>query len=76
MMRKDSTCLLVGSNPLNSEDRGLEAELAAEAEHTVLELATLLKAEVRVTVIILQALEARIVGLKKVVRLGWLLVAG
>jgi hypothetical protein len=29
-----------------------------------------------VTQIILQALEARIVGLKKVVRLGWLLVAG
>jgi hypothetical protein len=48
----------------------------AEAEHAILELASLLDAEVRVTEIILQALQARIVGLKKVVWLGWLLVAG
>jgi hypothetical protein len=55
---------------------GLAAEPLAEAEHAVLELASLLDAEVRVTQIILQALEARIVGLKKVVGLGRLLVAG
>jgi hypothetical protein len=54
----------------------LATETLTEAEHAVLELASFLNAEVRVTEIILQALEARIVGLKKVVRLGWLLVAG
>jgi hypothetical protein len=42
----------------------------------VLELTALLNAEVSMTEIILQALEARIVGLKKVVGLRWLLVAG
>jgi hypothetical protein len=51
----------------------LATETLAEAEHAVLELAALLDAEVRVTKIILHALEARIVGLK-VVRLRWLLV--
>jgi hypothetical protein len=54
----------------------LATETLTEAEHAVLELASFLNAEVRVTQIILQALEARIVDLKKVVRLGWLLVAG
>jgi hypothetical protein len=42
----------------------------------VLELTALLNAEFRVTEIILEALEARIVSLKKVVGLGWLLDAG
>jgi hypothetical protein len=42
----------------------------------VLEPTALLDAEVSMTEIILQALEARIVGLKKVVWLRWLLVAG
>jgi transcriptional regulator with XRE-family HTH domain len=56
-------------------ETAVEAELAAEAEHAVAELLALLNAEVRVTQIILQALEARIVGLK-VVGLGRLLVAG
>jgi hypothetical protein len=55
--------------------RCLAAETPTEAEHAVLELASLLNAEVRVTQIILKALEARIVGLKKVVRLHRLLVA-
>jgi hypothetical protein len=57
-------------------ETAVEAELAAEAEHTLLELAALLDAEVSVTEIILEALEARIVGLKKVVQLRWLLVGG
>jgi hypothetical protein len=56
-------------------ETAVEAELAAEAEHVLLELAALLNAEVSVTQIILQALEARIVGLKKVVGLHRLLVA-
>jgi hypothetical protein len=43
--------------------RGLAGATLAEAEHALLELAALLDAEVRVTQIILQALEARIVGL-------------
>jgi hypothetical protein len=42
----------------------------------VLELTALLNAEVSMTEIILQALEARIVGLKKLVWLRCLLVAG
>jgi hypothetical protein len=54
----------------------LATETLAEAEHAVLKLAALLNAEVSVKEIILEALEARIVGLKKVVRLCWLLVAG
>ena len=55
----------------------LATQTPAEAKHAVLELAALLDAEVRVTQIILQALQARIVGLKKVVWLGrLLLVAG
>jgi hypothetical protein len=53
----------------------LATETLAEAEHAVLELTSLLDAEVSVTQIILEALEARVVGLK-VVRLGRLLVAG
>jgi hypothetical protein len=53
----------------------LATETLAKAEHAVLDLAALLDAEVRVTEIILQALQARIVSLK-VVRLGWLLVTG
>jgi hypothetical protein len=57
-------------------DPGLAGETPAEAEHAILELASLLDAEVRVTEIILQALQARIVGLKKVVWLGWLLIVG
>jgi hypothetical protein len=57
-------------------ETAVEAELAAEAEHALLELAALLDAEVSVTQIILQALQARIVGIKKVVRLGRLLMAG
>ena len=57
-------------------ETAVEAELAAEAKHSVLELASLLDAEVSVTQIILEALQARIEGLKKVVRLGRLLVAG
>jgi hypothetical protein len=60
--------------PKNTEGRSLEAELAAEAEHTVLELAALFNAEVSVTQIILLALEARIMGLEKVVGLRWLLI--
>jgi hypothetical protein len=56
-------------------DPGLAGETPAEAEHAILELASLLDAEVRVTEIILQALEARIVGLK-VVRLRQLLLFG
>jgi hypothetical protein len=55
-------------------DLRLAREPLAEAEHAILELAALLDAEVSVTEIILQALEARIVGLKKVVGLliaGW-----
>ena len=51
-------------------ETAVEAELAAEAEHVLLELASLLNAEVSVTEIILQALQARVVGLKKVVGLG------
>jgi hypothetical protein len=51
-------------------------EPPAEGQHAVLELASLLDAEVSVTQIILQALKARVVGLKKIVRLCWLLVAG
>jgi hypothetical protein len=58
------------------EPRAVSTKTPAEAEHTVLELAALLDAYVRMTQIILQALEARIVGLKKVVRLRRLLVAG
>jgi hypothetical protein len=54
----------------------LATETPAQTEDALLELAALLDAEVRVTEIILQALEARIVGLKKVVQLRWLLVAG
>jgi hypothetical protein len=54
----------------------LATEKPAQTEDALLELAALLDAEVRVTEIILQALEARIVGLKKVVQLRWLLVAG
>ena len=57
-------------------DLGLARKPPAEAKHALLELAALLAAEVRMTQIILQALEARIVGLKKVVRYGRLLVAG
>jgi hypothetical protein len=56
--------------------RGLAGETLVEPKHALLELAALLNAEVSVTQIILQAFEARIVGLKKVVRLGQLLVAG
>jgi hypothetical protein len=56
-------------------DDDLATETPAEPKHAVLELASLLNAEVRMTEIILQALEARIVGLK-VVRLGRLLVVG
>jgi hypothetical protein len=55
---------------------GLATETLAQSEHALLELASLLNAEVSVTQIILKALEARIVGLKKVVWLRWLLVAG
>ena len=55
--------------------RALESETPAEAEHAVAELLALLNAEVRVTQIILQALEARIVGLK-VVRLRQVLLFG
>jgi hypothetical protein len=54
----------------------LATETLAEAELEDRVLAALLNAEVSVTEIILQALEARIVGLKKVVQLRWLLVAG
>jgi hypothetical protein len=60
----------------SSLDLRLAEETSAEAEHAVLELTTFLDAEVSVTEIILKALEARIVGLKKVVRLRRLLVAG
>jgi hypothetical protein len=56
-------------------DGELVVETPTEFKHAVLKLALLPNAEVRVTEIILQALEARIVGLK-VVRLRWLLVAG
>jgi hypothetical protein len=49
----------------------LAGETPTEPKHAVLELASFLNAEVSVTEIIL---EARIVGLKKVVRLCWLLV--
>jgi hypothetical protein len=56
-------------------DRPLAGKPPAEAEHALLELTALLDAQVRVTEIILQALEARIVNLKKVVRLGRLLLA-
>jgi hypothetical protein len=55
--------------------RPLATERLAKAEHAVPELAALLDAEVRVTEIILEALQARILGLK-VIRLGRLLVAG
>jgi hypothetical protein len=58
----------------SSLDLRLAEETSAEAEHAVLELTALLDGEVIVTEIILQALEARIVGLKKVVQLCWLLV--
>ena len=66
------------SEPLLRDDtdaaQDLARDLADIAAH--LKLASLLDAEVSVTEVILQALEARIVGLKKGVRLGWLLVGG
>jgi hypothetical protein len=52
----------------------LPGETPTEPKHAVLELAALLDAEVSMTKIILQALEARIVGLKKLVWVGRLLV--
>jgi hypothetical protein len=58
-----------------ASDRGLAREPPAQTKHALLELTTFLDAEVSVTQIILQALQARIVGLN-VVRLCWLLVAG
>jgi hypothetical protein len=57
-------------------DLGLAREPPAKAKHALLEFAVLLDAQVRVKEIILQALQARIVDLQKVVRLVWLLVAG
>ena len=57
-------------------DRDLATETPTEAEHALLEIASLLDAEVRVTEVILQALEARIMDLKKVVGLARLLVIG
>ena len=54
---------------------GLAIEAPAEAEHALLKLTALLDAQVRMTQIILQALEARIVDLN-IVRFRWLLVAG
>jgi hypothetical protein len=56
-------------------DGELVVETPTEFKHAVLKLALLPNAEVRVTEIILQALEARIVGLK-VVRLRQLLLFG
>jgi hypothetical protein len=56
-----------------AQEISLATETPAQTEDAVLELAALLDAEVSVTEIILQALEARIVGLK-VDRLRWLLV--
>src|SRR5215207_7229554 len=61
--------------PRPSQERGLVVKTPADSQHAVAELAALLNAEVRVTEIILQALEARIVGLK-VVRLRQLLLCG
>ena len=60
-----------------AQEIGLATETPAQTEDAVLELASLLNAEVRMAQIILQTLEARIVGLKKVVGLGRrLVVAG
>jgi hypothetical protein len=66
--------LLLGGLALTM-DAGLAREPPAQTKHALLELTAFLDAEVRVTQIILQALQARVVSLK-VVRLRQLLLFG